>query len=59
MPDRPVSSLGDLRLSPQQTEAVVALSREIVTRVVAEVVPRLTETIIREEIARLTQSDSR
>jgi CheY-like chemotaxis protein len=45
--------LGDLGLSPQQADAVLALSREVVERVVWEVVPQLAETMIREEIARL------
>jgi len=48
------SKLGDLGLTPQQAEAVLALSREVVERVVWEVVPQLAETIIKEEIARLT-----
>jgi len=47
--------LGDLGLSPQQTDAILALSREVVERVVWEVVPQLAETIIKEEIARLTR----
>lgn len=47
--------LGDLGLSPQQAEAVLALSREVVERVVWEVVPQLAETMIKEEIARLTK----
>lgn len=45
--------LGDLGLTPQQADAVLALSREVVERVVWEVVPQLAETMIREEIARL------
>jgi CheY-like chemotaxis protein len=49
------SKLGDLGLSPAQVEAVLALSREVVERVVWEVVPQLAETIIKEEIARLTK----
>jgi CheY-like chemotaxis protein len=49
------SKLGDLGLSPSQVEAVLALSREVVERVVWEVVPQLAETIIKEEIARLTK----
>jgi CheY-like chemotaxis protein len=49
------SSLGDLGLTPQQVEAVLALSRDVVERVVWEVVPQLAETLIREEIARLTR----
>lgn len=47
--------LGELGLSAQQAEAVLALSREVVERVVWEVVPQLAETIIKEEIARLTK----
>lgn len=47
--------LGELGLNPQQIEAVLALSREVVERVVWEVVPQLAETIIKEEITRLTK----
>jgi CheY-like chemotaxis protein len=47
--------LGELGLTPQQAEAVLALSREVVERVVWEVVPQLAEVIIKEEIARLTR----
>jgi hypothetical protein len=47
--------LGDLGLTPAQVDAVLALSREVVERVVWEVVPQLAETIIKEEIARLTK----
>jgi CheY-like chemotaxis protein len=42
-------------LTPAQVDAVLALSREVVERVVWEVVPVLAETIIKEEIARLTK----
>ncbi|HSO37263.1 MAG TPA: response regulator [Labilithrix sp.] len=45
--------LGELGLSPEQAEAVLALSREVVERVVWEVVPQLAETMIKEEIHRL------
>jgi hypothetical protein len=45
--------LGELGLSPAQADAVMALSREVVERVVWEVVPQLAETMIKEEIARL------
>jgi CheY-like chemotaxis protein len=48
--------LGDLGLSPQQVEGVLALSREVVERVVWEVVPELAETLIKEEIARLMKA---
>lgn len=41
-------------LTPEQVQAVLTLTREVVERVVWEVVPDLAETIIREEIARLT-----
>jgi CheY-like chemotaxis protein len=47
--------LGELGLSPAQVDAVLALSREVVERVVWEVVPQLAETLIKEEIARLTK----
>jgi DNA-binding response OmpR family regulator len=47
--------LGDLGLTSQQADAVLALSREVVERVVWEVVPQLAEAIIKEEIARLTK----
>ncbi len=47
--------LGELGLTPQQADAVLALSREVVERVVWEVVPQLAETLIKEEIARLTR----
>jgi CheY-like chemotaxis protein len=47
--------LGALGLTPQQVDAVLALSREVVERVVWEVVPQLAETIIKEEITRLTK----
>ena len=47
--------LAELGLSPAQAEAVMALSRDIVERVVWEVVPQLAELMIKEEIARLTK----
>jgi DNA-binding response OmpR family regulator len=47
--------LSDLGLSPSQVDAVMALSREVVEKVVWEVVPQLAEAIIKEEIARLTK----
>ncbi len=47
--------LGDSGLTPAQVDAIAALSRDIVERVVWEVVPVLAETIIKEEIARLTK----
>jgi CheY-like chemotaxis protein len=46
--------LASLGLSAAQVEAVMALSRDVVERVVWEVVPVLAETIIKEEIKRLT-----
>jgi CheY-like chemotaxis protein len=45
--------LGELGLSPAQIDAVLALSHEVVERVVWEVVPQLAEALIKEEIARL------
>jgi hypothetical protein len=42
-------------LTPAQAEAVMALSKEVVERVVWEVVPQLAEILIKEEIARLTK----
>jgi CheY-like chemotaxis protein len=47
--------LDELGLSPQQVDAVLALSRDVVERVVWEVVPQLAEALIKEEIARLTK----
>lgn len=44
-----------LGLSPKQLEEVVAITRETIERVAWEVVPTLAETIIREELRRLTQ----
>ncbi len=49
------AKLADLGLTPAQVDAVLTLSREVVERVVWEVVPVLAETIIKEEIARLTR----
>lgn len=46
--------LQSLGLTPDQVQAVLALSREVVEQVVWEVVPVLAETIIKEEIRRLT-----
>jgi CheY-like chemotaxis protein len=46
--------LGNLGLSPDQVTAVLALSREVIERVVWEVVPELAETLIKEEIRRIT-----
>lgn len=49
------SKLEGLGLTPAQVDAVLALSRDVVERVVWEVVPVLAETIIKEEIARLVK----
>jgi len=46
--------LGELGLTQEQVQGVLALSREVIEAVVWEVVPDLAETIIREEIKRLT-----
>ena len=43
-----------LGLTPTQIEAVTALTRDVVERVVWEVVPQLAEAMIREELKRLT-----
>ncbi len=48
------TQLQGLGLSAQQVESVLALSRDVVERVVWEVVPVLAETLIKEELARLT-----
>jgi CheY-like chemotaxis protein len=47
--------LAGLDLSKDQLSAVLALSREVIEQVVWEVVPELAETLIKEEIARLTR----
>jgi CheY-like chemotaxis protein len=49
------SKLGGLGLSQAQIEGVLSLSREVVEKVVWEVVPTLAEVMIKEEIARLTR----
>jgi len=46
--------LEGLGLDANQVQGVLALSREVVERVVWEVVPVLAEILIKEEIARLT-----
>jgi hypothetical protein len=43
-----------LGLTSSQVQGVLALSREVVEKVVWEVVPVLAETIIKEELRRLT-----
>ena len=48
------TKLTGLGLSQDQVQGVLSLSREIVEKVVWEVVPVLAETLIREEIKRLT-----
>jgi CheY-like chemotaxis protein len=50
-----MTRLDGLGLTPDQARAVLALSREVIEKVVWEVVPDLAETLIREEIRRLTQ----
>lgn len=53
--DSPMAArLVELGLTAEQVEGVLALSREVIERVVWEVVPDLAEVIIREEIRRLT-----
>jgi hypothetical protein len=51
------AQLQGLGLSAQQVEGVLALSRDVVERVVWEVVPVLAETLIKEELARLTAAE--
>ena len=46
--------LAGLGLTKDQVEGVLSLSREVIERVVWEVVPDLAEAIIREEIRRIT-----
>ncbi|MCC7534630.1 MAG: response regulator [Deltaproteobacteria bacterium] len=46
---------GEMGLTRDQADAVLKLSREVIEKVVWEVVPELAETIIKEEIRRLTQ----
>jgi CheY-like chemotaxis protein len=61
-PEAPAASahlqkaVADLGLTPAQVEAVLALTKEVVERAVWEVVPALAETLIKEEIARLTKA---
>ena len=50
------SKLGGLGLTPAQIEGVLSLSREVVEKVVWEVVPTLAEAMIKEEITRLTRA---
>jgi hypothetical protein len=47
--------LAELGLTTEQVQGVLALSREVIERVVWEVVPTLAETMIKEELTRLTQ----
>lgn len=46
--------LSAMGLSRDQVDGVLALSREVIEQVVWEVVPELAETLIREELRRLT-----
>jgi hypothetical protein len=47
--------LQTLDLTSDQVNAVLAISRDVIEKVVWEVVPVLAETLIKEEIARLTR----
>jgi hypothetical protein len=49
------AQLEGLELTRDQVQAVLALSRDVIERVVWEVVPVLAETLIKEEIQRLTR----
>jgi hypothetical protein len=48
------AKLQHLGLNDAQVSAVLSLSREVIEKVVWEVVPVLAETMIREELKRLT-----
>jgi hypothetical protein len=48
------AKLQHLGLSDAQVAAVLSLSREVIEKVVWEVVPVLAETMIKEELKRLT-----
>jgi len=48
------TKLTSLGLTKDQIAGVVALSREVIEQVVWEVVPVLAETMIREEIKRIS-----
>jgi len=49
------AKLDGMGLTPDQVAGVLALTRDVVERVVWEVVPELAETLIKEEIRRLTR----
>jgi CheY-like chemotaxis protein len=49
------AKLENLDLTAEQTQAILALSRDVIERVVWEIVPVLAETLIKEEIQRLTR----
>jgi hypothetical protein len=49
------AKLDGMGLTPEQVAGVLALTRDVVERVVWEVVPELAETLIKEEIRRLTR----
>ena len=49
------AQLEGMELTRDQVQAVLALSRDVIERVVWEVVPVLAETLIKEEIQRLTR----
>jgi CheY-like chemotaxis protein len=49
------AKMGEMGLSSQQADAILALSRDLLEKVIWEVVPALAETLIKEEISRLTK----
>ena len=51
------AGLNQLDLTQEQTQAILVLSREVIERIVWEVVPSLAETMIREEIRRLMREE--
>jgi hypothetical protein len=55
LPPELAGKLEKIGLTPAQVDAVLALSKEVVEKVVWEVVPVLAEVMIKEEIARLTK----
>jgi len=55
LPPELADKLKEIGLTAAQVDAVLALSKEVVEKVVWEVVPLLAETIIKEEITRLTR----
>jgi len=49
------AKIGEMGLNQAQADAILSLSRDVIERIVWEVVPVLAETLIKEELARLTK----